>query len=194
MPVYWHLGKGCVDMSILVDGYFTNTGGTGLIGRGQSFTGNGMNLDYIQFYFYNNIGSPTGNITAKIYAHSGTFGVDGIPTGTELATVTKDVSTLVYGLNDFIFTGTNRITLSKDVKFCAVVTFPYSATDYPVIAKDDGTHTHSGNAMYFSSPNWVAENTSDMHFAVYGSYNDQIGNYYRHIIVGNGMSRNEGAT
>ena len=61
---------------------------------GQTFLGDGRTLDNCKFLFKKRI-SPAGNAVVKIYAHSGTFGIDGVPTGSALATSENlDVSTL----------------------------------------------------------------------------------------------------
>ncbi len=53
---------------------------------GQSFTcGVTVTLSECKFYL-NKYNSPTGNCYALIYAHTGTYGTSGVPTGGELAT------------------------------------------------------------------------------------------------------------
>ncbi len=70
----------------LYNGFFTKFG--------QSFTGDGKILDSCKFYL-KKVGSPTGMAVATIYAHTGTFGNGGKPTGSPLATSDNfDVSTL----------------------------------------------------------------------------------------------------
>jgi hypothetical protein len=51
----------------------------------QSFVGNGANLKYATFFAHKS-GNPTGNVYAKLYAHSGVYGTSSVPTGSPLAT------------------------------------------------------------------------------------------------------------
>ena len=121
---------------ILVDSYSeshaTNTRSIysgGKIAIGQSITGDGNLLNNAVFYL-GKIGSPTGYAYAKIYAHSGTFGVSSLLTGAALATSEAlDVSTLssLYQLIIFNFTGANKITLENEVHY--IVTLEYSGGD-----------------------------------------------------------------
>jgi hypothetical protein len=75
---------------IICDGYNTLLANTSSnldisgAALGQSFTGNGLVLNSATFRIIKN-NSPTGNIYAKIYAHTGTFGTSSVPTGAALA-------------------------------------------------------------------------------------------------------------
>lgn len=85
----------------------------------QSFTATGVTLDSAKFYLRKSVGSPTGNATAILYAHSGTFGTNSVPTGSALATSDPfDVSTLTssFQLATFNFTGVNRYALVNGTK------------------------------------------------------------------------------
>jgi len=78
---------------------------------GQSFTGDGNALNSCKFYLQKS-GSPTGNAVATLYAHTGTFGTNGTPTGAALATSDNfDVSTLTTNLQliTFNFSGVEKI-------------------------------------------------------------------------------------
>ena len=109
----------------------------------NSFTGDGGVLNSAKFYLYK-YGLPTGNIVAKVYSHSGTFGSTGVP-DTLLATSDNlDVSTIpTYpnSLVNFTFSGANKITLTDGVYYFVSVDYQggdvnnnvwvgYS-TDYP---------------------------------------------------------------
>src|SRR5688572_28958602 len=83
--------------------------GGGVEGMSQSFTGNGGTLGSVRLQL-NKTGSPTGTAVVKVYAHSGTFGTDSVPTGAALATSdTFDVATLTGDLEliTFMFSGDN---------------------------------------------------------------------------------------
>lgn len=126
---------------------------------GQSFTGNGETLDLCKFYL-EKMGSPTGNAVAKVYAHAGTFGSGGLPTGAVLATSDNfDVSTLSgigKNLETLTFTGANKITLTNGTKY--FITLEYDngdAGNYVLIGIDSSSPTHNGNAAY-DNGSWVA--------------------------------------
>jgi len=136
-------------------------------GIGQSFTSTGGTLDKVSFYLKKQNSPTTG--TAKIYSHSGTYGVSSVP-GTLLATSdVYDVSTLTtsFQVITFTFSGANKISLSASTNY--VVAFEYSATANPnsVLAGYDSTSpTHSGNSV-FSTGSYTANNTIDVPFYVY---------------------------
>ncbi len=148
-------------------------------GIGQSFTGNGQILDSCK-WFIKKQGSPTGNATAKIYAHSGVFGTSSVPTGAAIATSDNfDVATLTgtYALATFNFSGANRITLTNATKY--VVTFEFTGgngSNSIVIADDSTSPAHAGNSSFFVVAGaWAATAVADMCFYVYGVTADSGG-------------------
>lgn len=139
--------------------------------QAQSFTGDGSNLQKATFWL-KKVLSPTGNITAKIYAHSGTFGTSSVATGTAIATSdTVDISTLStsYALVDFTFSGAEQITLTNATNY--VVSVEYTggdASNYLHVGCDQTSVTHSGNFTQWNG-GWIAYNTYDVCFYVYSS-------------------------
>jgi hypothetical protein len=137
---------------------------------GQSFTGNGGTLDTTQLYLSKS-NSPAGSAYAKIYAHSGTFGTDSIPTGAVLATSGAfDVSTLTTSLQliTFTFTAGDKITLTNGTKYILVV--EYSAgngTNFISWGTDGSSPTHGGNISRYTSGSWGADSSRDFCFYVY---------------------------
>lgn len=137
------------------------------IKEGQSFTAtNSKNLYSAKFYLKKN-GTPTGsNVTATLYAHTGTFGTTGTPTGSALATSDAiDISTFStsFTLVEFFFTGANQVALTAGTKYFIVV--EYSGDISLQIGWDGSSPGHSGNpARYISS--WAAI-TGDVCFYVY---------------------------
>lgn len=134
---------------------------------GQSFVGNGNELDSVKL-FLDKIGSPTGDLIVSVYAHSGTFGTSSVPTGSALASVTVDASTVTSGSNTFDFTGANRITLSNGVYYCVVID-AISVGDnsnYIQVSTDGTSPTHSGNISVYTT-SWIASPATDLCFYVY---------------------------
>lgn len=162
-------------MASLVDTYNESNanGGTRLDSAdftklGQSFTAYNAYLDSCKFYL-SKTGSPTGNITANLYAHSGAFGSSSVPTGAALATSTAVSAATVsdgFALVTFTFDGTYLFT---SVNY--VITIEYSGGDASNrinVGTDTTSPTHSGNYSQYSG-SWSAISGNDLTFYVYGN-------------------------
>jgi hypothetical protein len=143
----------------------------------QSFTGNGQALKSVILKLSKN-NSPTGNITVKIYAHSGTFGTSSIPTGSVLATSDNfDVSTLPAGAVEtnvlFNFSGANQIVLTNTTKYCLVINYSAGTTAGNSLNIYANTSSvHGGN--YATSPDgttYTPNSSIDLYFIVIGTTN-----------------------
>lgn len=171
-----------------------NVSSGNIVGISQSFTGNGKKIGSAVFYLKKQ-GSPTGNATSSIYAHSGTFGTSSVPTGTALATSDVfDVSTLTtsYQLITFSYSAANQITLTAGTNY--VVTMEYPGGTFPATAVFVGTDTTAATASGNYAQNtgaWSASSTRDNCFYIYDVPNSIPGNYGHYFHVGDGMSRNE---
>jgi len=123
-------------------------------------------------------GTPlTGNLRAYLYAHTGTFGDGGIPTGDVLATSDElDMSTITtsYVLYTFTFDGT--YTLVANTAYCLVLYSldgNLSGSVYPrIAARAIGTHEGNGLRYLSSVGAWEAYSTIDVMFYVYGNIID----------------------
>jgi hypothetical protein len=139
----------------------------------QSFTaGATLNIGKIKLYL-KKIGSPTGNITVKIFAHSGTYGTNSVPTGAALATsdvVSISSLTTSYQLIDFFFNGVNQISLTNTTQYVLVVY--YSGGDISndlYLGTDSSTPSHGGNwATSTDGTTFSADSNRDVCFYVYG--------------------------
>lgn len=141
-----------------------------IIGAAQSFVGDGKNLQRASFYL-RKVGAPTGNITAKVYAHSGTYGTSSIPTGAALATSTTVAATaLTTGnvLYNFDFLTTNSIILTNATNY--VVSIEYGGGDvsnYIEVGHDASTPGHGGNYSTLTGAVWTADANKDAIFYLY---------------------------
>ena len=168
-------------MAILIDSYSeTNTDTDAQVGNSvgtsygssQSFTGKASKLSSGKFYL-KKVGSPTGNMYMKVYAHSGTFGTSSVPTGSALATSDAlsiaDLTTS-YALVEFTFSGANQITIQEGTKY--VLTFESdqssSTSNYVANGCDASSPSHAGNYGYKTSI-WNAYNLIDLCFYIYGT-------------------------
>jgi len=143
---------------------------------GQTFSnGSSITLDSCKLYL-KKYASAVDNCRVKIYAHTGTYGTNGVPTGAALATSDdSDASTFSTSkeLVTFSFTGANRITLSADTDYVVVVEMPTAASYlYGLALGEDRTSlTASGNFVSStdSGSNWSASTSIDVPFYIYGA-------------------------
>lgn len=137
---------------------------------GQSFTtlndGNTYTLDSCKFYLKQTV-APTGNLTGKLYAHTGSYGAGGLATGAALATSANvDSATLGASMALVTFTFDNTYSLTPNTNYVIVVDGA-SITGTVKIGSDSTSPTHSGNSMYYTG-SWSAD-TRDAAFYVYGT-------------------------
>lgn len=145
-------------------------GNATITGQAQSFV-NGSNGVYLTRAFtrLRKVGSPTGNIVAKLYTHSGTYGTSSVPTGGALSTSNNiDVSklTTIYQEVEFGFYTQYLMTASTNY----VVAFEYSAGNGSNYVQVGGVTTsgHGGNRSENTGA-WAATATDDLNFQVYAS-------------------------
>ena len=141
-------------------------------GIAQSFTcTTETTLDSCKFILSKTL-IPTGNAYAKLYAHSGTYGTDSIPTGDALATSDAfDVSSLdgTPTLTTFSFTSGDRRRLDTTTYYCITIEYEDGdAANYVNVGIDDVTLSASGNSASYTTL-WTADAAIDVCFYVYGS-------------------------
>lgn len=146
-----------------------------IIGQSQSFA-NGVNAQYLTRVRVKmkKVGSPTGNLNAKLYAHSGTFGTSSIPTGAVLQTsVNVDVATLTatYVEYEIAFPITAATTLlAVSTNYC--IAFEHAVingSNYVQVQGLATTGTHAGNRAQLVGVTWTATGVDDLYFKVYTS-------------------------
>jgi hypothetical protein len=166
-------------MATLVDSYSESNANTatgienisGYVSQiAESFTGDGGILNSVKFHLAK-YSSPTANMYAHIYAHTGTFGVNGIPTGSPLAVSDAVSSTTLptpAALVNFTFSGANKIQLSAGTKYFVALyyegTYQYSGVS---ISIDSSSPTHPGNYAYLLDGSWDSLNNYALCFYVY---------------------------
>ena len=147
--------------------------GNGTIdGQAQSFANGSTKLNVVRvFANLKKNNSPTGNIVAKIYAHSGSYGSSSVPTGAALATSESvDVSTLTGGYAPIEFIFSTGVVLAASTNY--VVAFEYSGGDASNYVQLEGlasSGTHGGNRSDLISSSWSATAGDDLNFSVIGS-------------------------
>lgn len=149
-------------MATVIDSYNESNQSTSVSVSGSNFPAAGQTFEldsgrtlYSAKFYLKKTGSPTGNATVKIYAHTGTFGTSGVPTGSALATSnTLDVSTLTtsYQLIEQLFSGVENLSSGQ---YC--LSFEYSGGDGSNrvdLAADSSSPTHEGNGFNKFGSSW----------------------------------------
>ena len=120
--------------------------------------------------------TPTGSYWYVLYAHTGTYGVSSLPTGSALATSdTADISALTtsYVNKELNFTGAQQYLMSANTNYVlAVCTDTAENSKYLSVGIDTSTATHGGNDSIHVLPStWVLYGvaTTDAPFYVYGA-------------------------
>lgn len=139
---------------------------------GQSFdAGDGGILASASFKL-GKVGSPTGTVVSKLYAHSGTYGVDGEPAGAALATSTT-INVSSYSSGDtvsFDFSSSGYV-LEPDTKYVIDVEYtePTSSASNCITMYVDSSGVHAGITEVWdnNASTWIAVPDYDTCFYVY---------------------------
>jgi hypothetical protein len=140
--------------------------------RGQSFfnTATAVLTSYRLSIF--KTGSPTGDVYAKLYAHTGTFGTDSVPTGSPLATSDPiDITTITTSSAWREFTFSTPYEMQASTYYCIIIYFNGGDSSNTLRTRFVLTQppSHAGNP--FRSEDGVSGwtvNDGDMLFEVYG--------------------------
>jgi hypothetical protein len=134
---------------------------------GQTFAADGKMLVGAEFYLHKS-GTPTGNITADLYAITGTYGSTDVPTGAVLATSdTIDISTLSTSASwvSFTFSGANIVALTASHYAIVVNTTGISTSSGLVFNYDASSPSHGGRRVIYNG-SWSGNTASDAPFSV----------------------------
>ena len=168
----WLHRESTLESSCADSGSDFQVGNATVIGQAQSFA-NGANAQYLTRLRVKmkQTGSPTGNVTAKLYAHSGTFGSSSIPTGAALATsVTFDAAILTTSYLEYEIAFTTQYEMAASTNY--VVSVEHAAIDgsnYVNVQGLASSGTHAGNRSQLVSSTWTATAGDDLYFKVYAS-------------------------
>lgn len=139
----------------------------------QSFTGNGESIDTAKFLLKKKTSS-TGTVTAYLYAHSGTFGISSVPTGSPLATSTGVSHTTLSSsaFTEITFTFSSPYTTVNGTKYCVLIKSVGGDVTYAARSDAWGDY-HPGNFGFYNgdtatigSPAPTADNTTDLCFYI----------------------------
>ena len=138
-----------------------------LDGAAHSFAASAGQLVRARFHL-RKVGSPTGNATVKLYAHTGTFGTSSAPTGAQLVAATAlDVSTLTGTLADvdFYFEAAEFYDLLAATNYCIAIEYTGGdGSNYVAVGYDGSAPTAAGNAATLASGGgWTAQSYDLIH-------------------------------
>jgi len=142
---------------------------------GQSFVGGAGVLHSITNIPLRRVGTVTGSVYIKVYAHTGTFGSTGVPTGEPLATsgaidvagITDSSDSWTY---TFSFSDANCINLSAETDYFFAVEYEGGAdtSNCLRVFRDNTSPTDAGNgATYIEGDGWTATANDMSTFLVY---------------------------
>lgn len=137
--------------------------------HGQSFQGINAKCSGVSFML-NRVGSPTGNVEARLYAHTGTFGTSSKGTGSVLASATVAASTIPFkGLELFEFTFDTPYQMSSGTNYVVVVYYSGGDGSNRIeVGHDSSSPTHNGNMVLITSGSaWSSASTRDVIFEIY---------------------------
>lgn len=163
------------------DSYALYSGTTNYVGQSFTTLDSPAILKSAKFYL-NKSGSPTGNVYAQIWTHTGTFGTTSAP-GTLLATSDLVSASGLSGsqtLTTFTFSGAEAITLAGSTNYVVVV--KYTGGDISnsvVVGMDSSVKTATGNSSRSNDGISWTTSANDVAFYVYSggdvAFNDDWG-------------------
>ena len=153
-------------------GAFANDDSDQIVGNGtvngtaQSFAASAGLLSSITAKL-SKLGAPTGNITAFLYAHSGTFGSSSVPTGAALATSDPiDIADIVAGADLlYKFQFTDEFTLVAATNYVFSIEFTGGDGSNHLIVRYDAGAATAGNKSTLNG-SWAADAADDLVFQV----------------------------
>lgn len=144
---------------------------------GEAFQIGAENYFLTQAHFaFRRYGSASGHVQARLYAATGTYGVNATAIGDPLA-VSDTVSSTVFDGSSatwiqFNFTGVNSVEMIANTVYCAVIigyNQTLSSTQYiRFMADDDSGNAYAGNLMCYRNGAWSSLGSSDADFKIYG--------------------------
>lgn len=145
-----------------------------ITGAAQSFTvgANAMLITKAVVNLKVGLGSPTGNVTASIYSHTGTYGSTGTPnTLVGTASVALEASNFDATYRPAVFNFSTPVPVSASTNYFLVIEHPTAdASNYLHVEGLASSGTHSGNRAH-NTAGWTAVAADDLNFSIYTSPN-----------------------
>lgn len=142
-----------------------------ITGAGQSFS-NGSTAKYVTRVEVKlkATGAPTGNITASIYTHTGTFGSTGTPlTIVGTASDAEDASVIGTAYESVVFSFSTPVPIAASTNYFLVIEHPDGdGSNYLSIQGLAASGTHAGNRAH-NTAGWTAVAADDLWFSLTAS-------------------------
>ena len=161
------------------DGLYNNFPNAAYSARYQTFMTDDYDIDIytVRFAPFKSQYS-TGTFGAAIYEHTGTFGVNGLPTDLVAICTGGTYSgqlpvSIMNTFDDSTFKTWSYVsppTLQANTAYCVVI-FSYleEENEFPIyVVHDESTPTHEGNSGYWDGDEWQADAGADLVFWVSG--------------------------
>lgn len=138
-------------------------------GFAQSFTGDGKNLYNCSFYIYQTA-TLINSLYARLYAHSGTYGTSGVPTGSVLAesSIPVDIITNIAPGQVYTFDFDGTYELINGTNYFIAIEYTEASGNIRCNT-DFSSPSHSGNMARRVSGTWSVLSTDDLIFYVNGA-------------------------
>lgn len=133
-------------------------------------------LESVKFYL-SKVGAPTGTAVARLYAKTGTYGTDAVPTGVALATSDAfSVASLStsFAEVEIYFTGVNKYSLTSGTQYAILFdwTDGGDASNYVQMGFDNTTPSYAGNLFEVFNGGYYTAAGEDVIFIVYANVNN----------------------
>jgi len=143
-----------------------------ITGAAQSFTvgGNAMLIHKVTVNLKIGLGSPTGDITASIYSHSGTYGTSSVPNAIQGGVSEAiEAGNLTSDYREYTFWWETPVPVAASTYYCLVIEHgDGDASNYVHVEGLASSGTHSGNRAH-NTAGWTAVAADDLAFQVYTS-------------------------
>lgn len=143
-----------------------------ITGAAQSFTvgSNNMLVTKVAVNLKVGSGTPTGDVTASIYSHSGTYGTSSVPNALEgSASDPVEAGNLTSTYERTVFHFPTPVSVTASTYYCVVIEHADGgASDYVHVEGLASSGTHSGNRAH-NTAGWTAVAADDLAFEVFTS-------------------------
>jgi len=132
----------------------------------QTFTAIAGTLDSADFYL-EKLGNPTGSMYAVVYAMTGTYGSDSVPTGPPLATSAAVNASTIRSYVPIPFHFDNTLSLAEGTHYAVALRYDGTDPNNWVSFRLDTARHHPGNPSLYQGSKWWPSSMYDAYFAVY---------------------------
>jgi len=149
----------------------SNLSSASYLNAGETFKLNDNSRITHAAMWLNKAGSPTGDVTYNLYAHSGTYGSTGVPTGSVLvSSATLSAASIVLGFNRYELAFSSSYLIAANTPLVLICNFAPTfsdVTNYVRVGNEIGG-TYGGNYTDDSGGSFGYDAGQDMCFEISG--------------------------